>query len=69
MPENAASTNESLLSATLNKIPEKILLLDESGDIIFANKAWDALLGFARRQQRRVPNNGIRAALTALSPA
>lgn len=69
MPENAASTNENLLSVTLDKIPERILLLDEAGDIIFANKAWNAPLGFARKQRRNVQNNGIRAALTALSPA
>lgn len=69
MPENAASTNESLLSATLDRIPEKILLLDERGRIIFANKAWDALLDSARHQQRRTRSSSMRAVLDMLCPA
>ncbi len=69
MPENAASSNESLFSATLDRIPEKILLLDEGGRIIFANKAWDALLDSARHQQRRTRSSSMRAVLDMLCPA
>ncbi len=54
--EQARRQSEQFLHATLDSLSAEIAILDESGEIIFVNRAWRE---FAKRNDWRAPNAGV----------